>query len=303
MRYNSANGGDTVKNPLRYPGGKTKLVDYIGSLISDNKSSGRLSDNCTIVEPYAGSAAISLALLDRNIVEKAILVELDPLIYAFWHSVFNNNDQLLQLIDTTDINIDTWHLLQDCKAVDAVSNYSLIELGFAGLFFNRTNFSGILNANPIGGLNQTSAYSIDCRFKKNVLIKNISALATLADRVTLVHSDAIGYLRTTLASLDPLETFLYVDPPYFEKGKQLYRHWHSKDEHVSLHSLLINTNIPWLVSYDNHQFIRELYSNNNIDQKQTYFDYTVRSHNKNQLELLFSNLKIPPNDYILDLEA
>ena len=51
----------TIKNPLRYPGAKSKLYDYIYQLlIAENKI------NCVFYEPFAGSASISLLLLENK---------------------------------------------------------------------------------------------------------------------------------------------------------------------------------------------------------------------------------------------
>ena len=46
------------KTPLRYPGGKGKLTDYIKSVIELNK----LTD-CHYVELYAGGAGVGISLL------------------------------------------------------------------------------------------------------------------------------------------------------------------------------------------------------------------------------------------------
>lgn len=294
-----------MNNPLRYPGGKTKLANYISTLIEETFKNRLLEKtNYTIIEPYSGSAAISIELLNRNLVTNAVLVELDPLIYSFWHSVFNNNKALIELIENTTIDVDTWKAFQCYKSVDALDRFSTLELGFAGLFFNRTNFSGILNSNPIGGLNQSSAYAIDCRFNKERIIKLIENLSAFSQKVQVVHDDALNFLEKNINKLNASSTFLYVDPPYFEKGKQLYRHWHSEKEHEKLYSILINTDVPWLVSYDNHDFIKKLYLNSKkVHPKQVYFDYSVHSSRKTKLELLLSNLEIPPSSYILDLEA
>ena len=55
----------TINNPLRYPGAKSKLVPYIKKLIEAEKLT-----NCTLYEPYAGSAAVSLALLESETISK-----------------------------------------------------------------------------------------------------------------------------------------------------------------------------------------------------------------------------------------
>ena len=69
----------SINNPLRYPGAKSKLVPYIRNLIETE-----CLTNCTLYEPYAGSAAVSLALLESQTISKAVINELDPLIYFYF---------------------------------------------------------------------------------------------------------------------------------------------------------------------------------------------------------------------------
>ena len=82
-------------------------------------------------------------------------------------------DELTSRINAL-ISIDTWHEFQKYRNVTTPYEFSLIEMATAGLFFNRTNFSGILKANPLGGLKQQSEYKIDCRFNKSRLIKQLA---------------------------------------------------------------------------------------------------------------------------------
>lgn len=76
-------------NPLRYPGAKRSLVGYIDALLEANNLLG-----CTFYEPYAGSAAVGLELLQRNRIGHLVLCEKDILLYAFWHCVFHNTETL-----------------------------------------------------------------------------------------------------------------------------------------------------------------------------------------------------------------
>ena len=94
----------SIKNPLRYPGAKSKLYDYICKLLIAEQRTG-----CTFYEPFAGSAAISLLLLENQVISKAVLNELDPLLYNFWFSVFNHTEELITLIRNTDITLENWH--------------------------------------------------------------------------------------------------------------------------------------------------------------------------------------------------
>jgi DNA adenine methylase len=53
-----------------------------------------------------------------------------------------------------------------------------------------------------------------------------------------------------------VDGFIYLDPPYFDKGKELYRH---QINHVALAAVLRNMD-NWLLSYDAAEEVRELYN-------------------------------------------
>lgn len=61
-------------NPLRYPGAKRSLSNYINDLICANNLQG-----CRFYEPYAGSAAVGLELLRRGVIGTLVLCEKDIL--------------------------------------------------------------------------------------------------------------------------------------------------------------------------------------------------------------------------------
>lgn len=46
--------------------------------------------------------------------------------------------------------------------------HSMLEIGFATFFLNRTNRSGILKAGVIGGKAQLGKWKIDVRFNKKI---------------------------------------------------------------------------------------------------------------------------------------
>jgi DNA adenine methylase len=89
-------------NPLRYPGAKRTLVNYIDDLLYANNLQG-----CCFIEPYAGSAVVGLELLQRESIHSLVLCEKDILIYAFWKSVFTLTDALCERILKTPITIET----------------------------------------------------------------------------------------------------------------------------------------------------------------------------------------------------
>ena len=90
-------------SPLRYPGGKAKVADFVRCLIKENA----LLDG-TYVEPYVGGGSVALSLLFNEYVSDIYINDKDISIYAFWHSVLNNTDALCQLIKDTPIDVETW---------------------------------------------------------------------------------------------------------------------------------------------------------------------------------------------------
>lgn len=278
-------------SPLRYPGGKYLLATYVSCVLEENHLTG-----CAFYEPYAGGSSVSIELLNRGFISNAVWIERDPLIYAFWYSVFNDTDALCEAIQKTRVSIGTWKRLQPLRDVTnpMEGRFTRLQLGLAGLFFNRTNFSGIVGAGPIGGLKQTSEYGIDCRFNATKIVDQIRAVARYAGRVKVRFGDALPYLRRNTERLSTTFSFVYIDPPYYAQGKKLYRYYYEDSDHVKLATYIRQQGYPWLISYDDHPRIRALY--NAIGMQPIYLDYKVKS-SRNARELLISNLVIPPPVY------
>ena len=278
-------------NPLRYPGAKRQLVPYIASLLECNNLVGS-----TFFEPYAGSAVVGLELLQRNIINKLVLVEKDVLIYSFWKCLLTCPDDLCSRIEGITIDIDTWLSLRPLRDVCSPNEANLLDLGVAGLFFNRTNFSGIINANPIGGISQSSAYSIDCRFNKPVLIDLIQNLSRVNNQVEIHWDDALNFMNTVKKNFIREVSFVYFDPPYYGKGKQMYRHYYNNTDHKALAAFVRdNKHFDWLISYDDAPFICGLYSGSGAQYRPFYLDYSVAKETRSRgKELLISNLPLPP---------
>lgn len=279
-------------NPLRYPGAKRSLVNYVDALIQANNLQG-----CRFYEPYAGSAVVGLELLRRGIIDHLVLCEKDIMIYALWSCIFDQTDDLCDCIRNTPITIETWLAMEPYRQVTTEEEYSLLELGFAGLFFNRTNFSGILKANPIGGLNQTSRYAIDCRFNKDKIIDIIQDLGRYRNRVEVHCGDALAFMRQQQNHFRQTHCFAYFDPPYYEKGSKIYRHYYRNQDHINLRDYVSQVHqLDWLISYDDAPFICALYGETGAQYCPFFLDYScaagkVRTHGE---ELLISNLRLPP---------
>lgn len=239
--------------PLRYPGGKGKLVPYVKRLLEANS----LVDG-VYVEPYAGGAAVAMELLLHEYVRKVYINDISAGVAAFWRSVLDNTDALCSAISKAKLSMPEWHRQRAIQ--QRPESHDDLALGFSTFFLNRTNRSGILNAGVIGGKDQTGKWKLDARFNAPDLIHRIQAIARVRNRIEFHQRDALEFLDTVLPSL-PAKSLLYLDPPYYVKGSDLYLHHYQHDDHVRIAKRIGRVRSKnWIVSYDNAPEVHPMYS-------------------------------------------
>jgi DNA adenine methylase len=248
-------GRTAAASPLRYPGGKAALAGFFGELI------GRLSARpTTYVEPYAGGAGAGIALLRQDVVQQLVINDVDPAVYCFWVSVAGQPDQFAARIVGTPLDVEEWRRQKEIYR--AADESDPLALGFAFFYLNRTNRSGILNAGPIGGVNQNGKYKIDARFNRDQLAERVAAIGALASRITVLGLDGMSVVQRYIADTS---AFVYVDPPYVDMGGSLYLNAFTHRDHADLAGMLDrHPNGNWVVTYDPADFIRQLYQHHDV---------------------------------------
>lgn len=279
---------------MRYPGGKAVLTDFLAETLAAN----RLYDG-TYVEPFAGGAGAALNLLYGEYVQQIILNDLDPCVYAIWNAIMKQKNRLIDMIAETPVSIEEWRLQRDIYLHQ--KSHSRIKVAFASFFLNRCNRSGIIvKAGPIGGKNQSGKWKINARYNKDDLIKKIEKIHMFKDRIKFYNMDAISFLKNVIVKKAILQkTLVYLDPPYYCKGSQLYlNHFESKD-HLKLSKYILNqTDYLWLMTYDDVPDIRNLYQNCHC--VPFHLSYSVQEHKRgNELLIYNPELKIPTNNGLL----
>lgn len=231
------------RTPLRYPGGKQRLAPFIKELLGENGGIGG-----HYVEPYAGGAGVAWELLLNNQVSHVHLNDSAVPIYAFWKAVIFHTEDLCRRIASASLTVDEWKKRREI--VRNPADHDELELGFSTLFLNRCNRSGVLSGGVIGGLAQTGKWKMDARFPRNELIGRIEAIASKKDAVTLKNLDAEKFIIEYIPTL-PANTFVYCDPPYYEKSSRLYLDHYNKGDHARIANVIQNQLHPkWVVSYD-----------------------------------------------------
>jgi DNA adenine methylase len=272
--------------PLRYPGGKAKLAAYIKRLMKVN----RLLDG-EYVEPYAGGAGIALELLFHEYVSRIHINDVSRPVHAFWRAVLNHTDDLCRLVIDTPLTVKVWD--KQKRILDNAPDHDDLALGFATFFLNRTNRSGILNGGIIGGRDQTGPWKIDARYNAPELVHRIESIARMKGRINLTRQDALRFLKSGVIRW-PEKTLIYLDPPYYVKGRDLYYDFYEPKDHARV-AEFVRTSIKlqrWVVSYDNEPAIRELYKGSPY----IVYDigYTARSSRQGSEVMFFWNgSKVP----------
>lgn len=269
-----------IFTPLRYPGGKTILTDYLSKIISCNSL-----NKAIYVEPFCGGSGAAIRLLINNQTERIILNDADKSIFAFWYSLKHFGDSFINLIEKTNVSIDEWIIQKSIfTAKNCNSDEDLLKLGFSTFFLNRCNRSGILNAGPIGGNSkekqENASFKINARFNKPPLIEKVKAIIRVSDRIDIYNLDALKFLKNVINTKPNSEKeniIIYLDPPYYSKGSSLYLNYYHNHDHELLRNFLFDhqNSYRWLLSYDNVNAIKELYRD--FDLFSFYLNYSAHN--------------------------
>jgi DNA adenine methylase len=238
-----------MKSLFRYPGAKTRLIKKFDRLLD-----AMIQGKEAFVEPFVGGGSVGLYVAEKYPLLPLYFNDLDPWISAFWSVMGDGthleHQRLLTLVNRQP-TIKMFHELRDRGPRD------VIEEAFYAVFFNRTTFSGILDAGPIGGLQQNSKWKVDCRYNADLLMSSIDAIYQLLHgRVTVTRGNGIQRIEFGCHS----GMLLYVDPPYYEKGNDLYPISMTHEDHLDLVRSMRTTTASWILSYDSCAFVKEMYT-------------------------------------------
>jgi len=279
---------------LRYPGSKARLARFIGQSIKMNNLGSSV-----FVEPFCGGASISIALLESNTITEIVLNDIDPMVSALWKCVFSKDDAkwLSDTIMNVPLTLEYWQFQKNLKPTH------LRESALKCLYLNRTSFSGVLHpsAGPIGGRSQKK-WTIGCRFNRDKLSSRILQLSQLSDRVKAITADS--WMKVFREWGKKQNVFFYLDPPFYNNAKRLYRFTFADSDHLLLRNCLIKYNKPWILSYDNTPEIRKIYDNRDFSARMidnTYSAHPIGGNSFVGREVIYSNLKelpLPLEDHL-----
>ena len=225
------------RSPLRYPGGKTWLVPHIRAWLATGPRPP------VLFEPFCGGGIVSLTAAAENLADRCVLAELDRDVAAFWHAALNHTDELCN-------KIDGFHAtLPHVATVGRSTPTDLVEQGFRTLVLNRTRRSGILARGASFIRTGENGKGVASRWYPETLVRRLRDIATWADRMVFCETDGLKMLES-MAQIDG--SAIFVDPPYTAGGKRAGRrlYAHHEIDHELLFSILADTNVDFLMTYD-----------------------------------------------------
>lgn len=246
---------------IRYPGGKGKLRKQIFKHFPYEMTCPLISQSVgwSYHEPFVGSGEMAFALMeDLPSNTKIFLSDIDYHLICLWQSVKNCPDELITKIRSFNPSADKFY---EFKEQDGSQDMDPVRAGFQKLALHRMSYSGLgyMAGGPLGGRNQDNdLYRVDCRWNVNRICRNVLRIHNLMSKFDRLNIFT-GSFDKNLSKMTS-RSFAYLDPPYYVKGPELYKHSMDDDMHLKLRDLLMLSPGHWVLSYDDAPKVRELYS-------------------------------------------
>jgi DNA adenine methylase len=266
-----------MKPILRYPGSKAKLLPQISEYLPDCLRGNiyPCPKDYRYVEPFTGSGASLLSFIANANHDTQIWInDLDYSIYALWVSVLDHADKLCDYVDEIKPSVELFFKL---KKQDGVASQDIVLDAAHKIALHRMSVSGFgaMSGSPIGGKSQEGTYKVDCRWSPcaiRLAIKQAHKVLSCFRDVKITNTACMNVLQDCRCS-----DFIYLDPPYYVQGNQLYRHGMNNAEHEELAKYLKLSCFDWLLSYDDCDTIRNLYESMSISQVSVKYSNAVQT--------------------------
>lgn len=232
-----------LKSPLRYPGGKSRAIKILMPFFP--------KDFDELAEPFFGGGSVGLYLAQNFGLKQIFANDLNTDLYCFWQTLKTQNKALIDEIKRTRQTHTNGRELYEKLLARRGENLSDFQRAVDFFVLNRITFSGVVDC---GGYSQ-KAY--ESRFTPSS-IERLKNMDGILRNFTFSNQ---SYER--LLQNNGKRVFIFLDPPYFSASKsKLYGKkgdLHTNFNHERLCEHLKNTKHRFLLTYDDSEFIRELY--------------------------------------------
>lgn len=229
----------TVPRPLlRYPGGKfEQVIKHISPVLAP-----ALAQVNYYAEIMVGGGSVALWVAQEYPDLRIILNDKDPGVAALWRvCISDEHEELAERVS----RFEPTHMSVGTLPEESVTD---LDVAFQFLIRNRTAHGGRHDSGPLR--------DIASRYDGSKLAERIRRInELLRGRTRVFCKNAIPLIARL-----PLRAALYLDPPYPFAGRRLYCHVMAEDDHEALAAALRRRPGYWLLSNEDHAFVRNLYA-------------------------------------------
>lgn len=235
---------------MKYPGGKSKQLKMLHGYLDPLLVGAR-----GFHEVFVGAGPLLLSVAERFPDLLLFANDLDENVSSFWTILADSDETAFNaLLGRLDIE-PTIEMFRAERERSKAPDRTRVEKAFHCVFFHKTTFSGMYLASPIGGKDQTGDWKVGCHYTAPLIIKRMKeARRRVVGRLSVAGQHVKNYL-TCVNERD----VLYLDPPYYVAGPQLYAVAMQHEEHVQLAESMKAVKAKWVMSYDSHPIIEGLY--------------------------------------------
>lgn len=259
-----------IKSNLRWPGGKSKMVNILDQFMPKKINK--------YMETFVGGGSVLLHIIQKYDPYKIIANDIDKNLITYYKDVKDNPQSIIKecMKIKSKYNSDDFKKIFD--TMNGTNAYS---------FFikNKCSFSGLNN--------NYSRLAYEKNFTINSINK-INDISNIIKNVEFINRDFEDI------DLDLSDYFIYLDPPYYSnKEKGLYGKkgkLHKNFNHELLFEWInyYSKDNKIMISYDDNEYIRNLYKDYNIYDFDFVYSMTNTGGNKCKIgkEIVITNYKI-----------
>jgi DNA adenine methylase len=231
-----------IKSPLRYPGGKSRAVGLISTLVPEFDE---------FREPFVGGGSVFIYMKQKFSDKKFWINDLHFSVFQFWKICQKNVDKVIEKIyewrNRFEDGVELHKFLSS-----SISNFNEMETAAAFFILNRITFSGTSES---GGFSRQAFHG---RFTESSIQRLIS-FAEVIEKTKITNYDFQKVIEANGKNV-----FIFLDPPYYSATKSaLYGkngNLHKNFDHVRFAKTIKNCKHKWLITYDDSEYIRDLFS-------------------------------------------
>ena len=261
---------------FRYPGGKSKLRAKIVEQLNT-----QADDDLQYREPFLGGGSIGLRLLsDNSNITDIWINDKDIGIACLWTAAIQYYEEFKERVKSFVPSVAAFYEFKaELTTISTLPEQRdhIVDIGFKKLAIHQISYSGLgtKSGGPLGGAAQKSAYKVDCRWSPGYICKKLDVIHNQLKNIQIHKNCCTNLDFITLIEDTSCKCLLYLDPPYFLKGNDLYQHGFTIQDHERLASALRNTKHTWVLSYDDCDEIRDMYKWANIESMDVNYSITA----------------------------